>query len=238
MGSLKHKTRVVKYKSGSAFFGDENLKKPKTTNWQDHWLKMNDENGMKYGEYLEQYDTEFARCNWCDCTFIFSNSGSTSLKHHSNTKKHKLKVINNGAFINEATMSIEIADKAERNEESIDEADGKVGTLIEAVRNADLDEEGIGNEGIKKSRNCNWQDHWLNLSDENGMKYGEYLEQVDTKSARCNICDSTFTFFGSGITSLKHHSGSKKHKTGAAKDNAIVNEVFDDVNFTITPKFT
>ena len=53
------------------------------------------------------------------------------------------------------------------------------------------------------------------LEDFNGEKYGEYLEKKDNENAWCRWCSTKIKFSTSGVTSLKNHAKSKKHKVVA-----------------------
>ena len=57
-----------------------------------------------------------------------------------------------------------------------------------------------------------WQDHWKLIEDSNGDLFGEYMEKVSSEIAQCRWCCANIRFTKSGITSLKLHSGSKKHQ--------------------------
>jgi len=62
---------------------------------------------------------------------------------------------------------------------------------------------------------ASWQERWLGEEDALGDLYGEFLEKAEEETARCRWCKCNFNFSHSGITALKHHILTKKHKAVA-----------------------
>ena len=232
---------------------------PRCDPWQRSWEELVDMNGERFGEYLKPCDEKNARCTRCNTVFKFS-SGVTSLKRHSETVKHQANskhdmASESGIFAVESSEPtstgsifdlISLRETFEKEETMIKRESKKIKAQLEAnypvdqhIQNNEVEMNHTENftpvttEVFSKDRVNNWLKSWEDLLDLNGEKYGEYLEPSGKKNAKCKRCDRIFKFSKCGITALKRHSESRRHKANSNIGVEIDNSIFDDDNFSI-----
>lgn len=56
--------------------------------WSDTWYEKLDQNGIKYGQWVEKRTSTHALCKLCNCELKFEQQGLQALKQHSSKPKH------------------------------------------------------------------------------------------------------------------------------------------------------
>merc|ERR1712129_599925 len=226
---------------------------PRSEPWRNSWKELVDMNGERFGEYLKPCDDKNARCSRCNTVFKFSN-GITALKRHSETFKHRanskvdsegrksLVADKSGEFYNTGSV-FEVLEKTDKElsegkkeRKNIQTQLGAIYPVVQHLQNNEVEMKATDhteNFTPSPSHRHNWQWSWENLLDLNGERYGEYLQPSGDKNAKCTRCDTVYNFSSSGITALKRHSQTMKHKANSKIEIEIDNSLLDDENFSI-----
>lgn len=68
----------------------------------------------------------------------------------------------------------------------------------------------------KKARCTSWQDKWIDEIDGNGDKIGTWCEAANSGYVFCRFCKKEVSICQGGLTRIKGHAETQKHKTNAA----------------------
>lgn len=183
------------------------------TKYRPCWLRMEDEIGCKFGDYIVPDEDNVYRvfCRVCSKSISIANAGKASLIQHAKGVVHKEKVkIMKGLpeeqqaqFLMNVTIKNEskVTYKNGSNEENL---------ITKTDRRYDLGD---------PRRFTKYRTRWLDLVDANGYKFGDYIVRDDDDAYRafCTVCSKSISIANAGRAALIQHArgGIHKKKVGA-----------------------
>ena len=175
------------------------------TKYRQDWLRMEDDDGHKFGDYIvPDEDSEYrVFCRVCSKSLSIANAGKASLLQHARGVVHKEKVkMMKSLPEEEQAKFISMVSKITNEKRS---AEDNMSTATAAHERYELGD---------PRRYTRYKERWLNLRDELGYKFGDYTarDEEDDRRAFCTVCSKSFSIANGGKSSLLQHARGGIHK--------------------------
>ena len=170
------------------------------TKYRPAWLHLDDENGSKFGDYIvpDEESVYRAFCRVCSKSISIANAGKAALIQHARgvVHKEKVKAMKGLPEEQQAQFLMKVTNKNKSNEEKIKT------TTHERYEIGD------------PRRFTKYQARWLNLQDEFGYKFGDYIvrDEDDVYRAFCTVCSKSISIANQGKAALIQHTRGGIHK--------------------------
>ena len=170
------------------------------TKYRPGWLLMEDENGCKFGDYIvpDEDSVYHVFCRVCSKSISIANAGKASLIQHARgvVHKEKVKIMKGLPEEQQAQFLMKVTNKSKSDE-------GKSTTTTHERYE-------LGDP----RRFTKYRARWLDLQDELGYKFGDYIvrDEDDVYRAFCTVCSKSISIANAGKASLIQHARGGIHK--------------------------
>ena len=171
------------------------------TKYRPRWLLMEDENGCKFGDYIvpDEDSVYHVFCRVCSKSISIANAGKASLIQHARgvVHKEKVKIMKGLPEEQQVQFLMKVTNKNICNEEKTTST-----TTHERYELGD------------PRRFTKYRARWLDLQDELGYKFGDYIvrDEDDVYRAFCTVCSKSISIANAGKASLIQHARGGIHK--------------------------